>query len=196
MQKHHWKRLFFFLLGINLAALITLLLIFNMPIEDKKVPEHVIPAEDSVFFKISTERNELNRLIEHFIRKQGGGPLTYNVRLVDDEVVLFGELPIAGMTIDMKMTFEPSTDDNGGLLLEQKQFSLGRYNLPVPILLKIIQESYPFPEWITVQPNKQRIYVSLYNMKLKSGSRLKVKEFDLKNDQFEFIYEVPMKLSE
>ncbi len=193
MQKHHWKRLFFFLLGINLAVLIILLILLNMPIEDKEEPQHAGTAEDSVLFEITTERNDVNRLIEHFIKKEAAGPFNYNVRLVDNEVVLFGELPIAGMTIDMKMSFEPTALENGDLLLEQKQFSIGRFDLPVPILLKIIQESYPFPEWITFQPNQQRIYVSLYNMKLKSGSRLKVKEFDLKNDQFEFIYEVPVK---
>jgi uncharacterized protein YpmS len=132
-------------------------------------------------------------MIDNFIRKQASGPFTYNVRLENDEVVLFGELPFAGMTIDMKMTFEPTALENGDLLLEQKRFSIGRFNLPVPILLKVIQESYPFPEWITFQPNQQQIYVSLYNMDLKSGSRLKVQEFDLKNDQFEFIYEVPVK---
>ncbi len=192
MQKHHWKRLFFFLLGVNLATLIILLILFNMPLEDKKVPGHEVQTVDSVSFVITTERNDVNRLIDNFIRKEAGGPFTYHVRLVDDEVVLFGELPFAGMTIDMKMTFEPTALENGDLLLEQKKFSIGRFNLPVPLLLQIIQESYPIPDWITIQPNQQRIHVSLYNMILKSGSRLKVQELDLKNDQFEFLYEVPV----
>nr|WP_246439390.1 YpmS family protein [Bacillus benzoevorans] len=191
-MKHHWKRLFFLLLGLNLMVMVILLILFNLPIEDRAIPDQGISEEESISLAIKTNKKDINKLIDHYIRKESGD-FDYKVYLDESEVVLLGEIPILGMMIDMKMTFEPSVLKNGDLLLEQRQFSLGRFHLPVPILLKIMQESYSFPEWITIQPKQQQIYVALNQMKLKSDSRLKVKKFDLNKDQFEFIYEVPLK---
>lgn len=193
MQKHHWKRLFILLLGFNLVVMVILLILVNMPIKDQNVPDQVISTEDSVSFTIKTNKKDVNKLIDYYIRKESSSDFEYNVYLDESEVVLIGKIPILGMIIDMKMTFKPTALKNGDLLLKQNQFSLGRFHLPVPVLLKIIEESYPFPEWITIQPNQQQIYVSLNQMKLKNDNRLKVQEFDLEKDQFEFIYEVPVK---
>lgn len=193
MQKHHWKRLFILLLGFNLVVMVILLILVNMPIKDQNVPDQVISTEDSVSFTIKTNKKDVNKLIDYYIRKESSSDFEYNVYLDESEVVLIGKIPILGMIIDMKMTFKPTALKNGDLLLKQNQFSLGRFHLPVPVLLKIIEESYPFPEWITIQPNQQQIYVSLNQMKLKNDNRLKIQEFDLEKDQFEFIYEVPVK---
>jgi uncharacterized protein YpmS len=164
-----------------------------MPIKDQNVPEKAISTEESVSFTINTNKKDVNKLIDYYVRKESSGDFEYKVYLDENGVVLLGEIPILGMMIDMKMNFEPTTLKNGDLLLKQNQFSLGRFHLPVPVLLKIIEESYPFPEWITIQPNQQQIYVSLNQMELKNDNRLKVKKFDLEKDQFEFIFEVPVK---
>lgn len=193
MQKHHWKRLFLLLLGFNLVVMVILLILVNMPIKDQNVPEKAISTEESVSFTINTNKKDVNKLIDYYVRKESSGDFEYKVYLDENGVVLLGEIPILGMMIDMKMNFEPTTLKNGDLLLKQNQFSLGRFHLPVPVLLKIIEESYPFPEWITIQPNQQQIYVSLNQMELKNDNRLKVKKFDLEKDQFEFIFEVPVK---
>lgn len=173
--------------------MVILLILVNMPIKDQNVPDQVISTEDSVSFTIKTNKKDVNKLIDYYIRKESSSDFEYNVYLDESEVVLIGKIPILGMIIDMKMTFKPTALKNGDLLLKQNQFSLGRFHLPVPVLLKIIEESYPFPEWITIQPNQQQIYVSLNQMKLKNDNRLKIQEFDLEKDQFEFIYEVPVK---
>ena len=111
---------------------------------------------------------------------------------LNDEVELSGELPVFSETIDMKLTFEPKALENGDLILEQKNIFIGKLKLPVPLVMKFVRDSYQLPDWVTIQPNEERMYVSLQNMKMKSDLKVRVAEFDLKNDDIEFSLKVPM----
>lgn len=192
VKNHHWKRLFYLLLGVNIAAIVIILALLNIPLEEPAIPNNEMNDGDRVSFEIKTNKNDVNQLINHYIKKESSTEFAYKVYLAEKEVIFLGELPLLGMVIDLKMTFQPSALNNGDLLLEQHSFSLGRIQLPVPVLLKIIQESYQFPEWITIQPNQQRIYVSFNRMSLENDNRIKVKAFDLENDRLEFLFEVPV----
>ena len=87
---------------------------------------------------------------------------------------------------------EPVALENGDLELQQKAISIGKLTLPVPLVLKFIQSSYPIPDWVTIQPNEEKVYMELQNMKLKSDLKVRVHEFDLKNNDIEFSLQVPM----
>nr|WP_295971439.1 YpmS family protein [uncultured Bacillus sp.] len=192
MQKHHWKRLFFLLFGLNITFVIIVLVLINLPGADQSIPEPEPKTENSVTFEINTNRNDANKLINSYIQKNLTGALDYNVYLEKNEVVLSGELPIFGHVVNTMLSFKPTALENGNLVLEQEQFSMGKLKLSVPLLLKVLQESYQLPDWITIQPKEEKIYVSLDNIKLNNESRLKAKEFDLQNDKIVFLLEIPV----
>jgi uncharacterized protein YpmS len=191
---HHWKRLFFLLLGINIAFVLLIILLFVLliksPSEDIKAPETEMVQND-VRFTIQTNKQDLNRLINHYLKEEYSGSLDYEV-LLTDEVELYGNIPVFSENVEMKLTFEPVALENGDLELQQKTISIGKLTLPVPLVLKFIQSSYPIPDWVTIQPNEEKVYMELQNMKLKSDLKVRVHEFDLKNNDIEFLLQVPM----
>ena len=142
-------------------------------------------------FHLKTNKQDLNTWINYYLTKEYTGSFEYKV-LLTDEVVLYGEIPIFNEKVEMKLTFEPVVLENGDLELQQKTISIGKLTLPVTLVLKFIQSSYSVPDWVTIQPNEKKVYMKLQNMKLKSELKVSVQEFDLKNNDIEFLLQVPM----
>ncbi|WP_110927783.1 YpmS family protein [Bacillus massiliglaciei] len=185
-----WKTLFFSLLALNLIVIATLVLLINLPVKDKEIPKSISKEED-IQFQVHTNREDLNRLINQYLDKEGlTGGVHYEVYLAD-EVELYGEIPFFNRQLEMKLTFEPFAQKNGDILLKQKSISVGQMELPVSYVMNFINKRYKMPEWVTIRPNDQSIYVSLQNMELKSDVRVKANNFDLKNDDISFLLTVP-----
>ena len=165
MKKHHWKRLFFLLLGLNIAVTGMMFLLISIPAEDQMIPEPITTEKENVSFAIHTNKEDLNRIIHSYLEKEKSRTIEYSLKLADEGVVLFGKLPIFGNMLNVRMTFEPIAQENGDLILNQKKISIGNISLPVSFLLNIIKETYQFPDWVVIQPNKERIYVSFRNMR-------------------------------
>ncbi|MDQ0155103.1 YpmS family protein [Robertmurraya andreesenii] len=186
-----WKLLFFLLLGINILVIFLMVILINLPIEDEAVPKSNEKAGRDVQFKIQTNKQDLNQIINHYIEEEGfKSPIDYKVML-QDEVELLGTMKVFTQDIEMKLTFEPEALPNGDLILRQKSISVGQLPLPVSFVLKFIRDQYDFPKWVTIQPNDELIYVSLQEMKLKSDIKVRVNKFDLKNDDIQFTLLVP-----
>ena len=92
---HHWKRLFFLLIGINIAFVFLIILLFviliKSPIEDAEIPD-TKTVQNDVQFTIKTNKQDLNLLINHYIKEEYSGSLDYEV-LLTDEVELMGKFP-------------------------------------------------------------------------------------------------------
>ncbi|WP_338453293.1 YpmS family protein [Niallia oryzisoli] len=189
-----WKRLFYLLLGINGAVLIVIFvfgaLLFSRSAEDVMPPKQTLDQND-VYFQVRTNKQDLNKVINHYLEEELSGKIDYKL-ILTDEVELYGSLPVFSSEVEMKMTFEPHALENGDIELEQKTMSIGKLSLPVPLVLEFIKDSYEVPEWVVIQPDKEKIYLSLQNMKLKSNFKVRVEEFQLKNDDILFSLRVPM----
>ncbi|MBP3041273.1 YpmS family protein, partial [Bacillaceae bacterium Marseille-Q3522] len=116
--------------------------------------------------------------------------MNYHIWLGKD-VELYGTFPFFSQNIDMKMTFEPLALENGDLLLKQKSISIGQLSLPVANVMKIISRQYKIPEWVTIQPKEEQVYVSLQNMNLAGDLKVKLNEFNLIEDNIQFTFQVP-----
>ena len=75
----------------------------------------------------------------------------------------------------LKLTFKPITKENGDLILKQESISIGTINLPVSYVMNFIDHRYQTPDWVTIQPDAQSIYVSLHEMKWKSNIQVRAK---------------------
>lgn len=191
-MKNKWKWLFLMLLTLNIAVILLIsILIFDTP-EDVQDPEINIKTENMSEFTISTDKHDLNRLINHYIEKEGlNGPINYYIKLTD-EVELFGEIKVFSKTLQLRMTFEPQALENGDLLLVQKSLSLGGIKLPVERILKFIQDGYKLPEWVIIQPNDKKIYVALQEMRLNGGIQVRAEEFDVAKNNISMRMLVPV----
>jgi len=195
LKEVQWKRLFYLLLAINGAVLVAFFifftLLFSSPTEEGRIPNKA-RNENDVYFQVKTNKQDLNRVINHYLEEELSGKFDYEL-ILTDEVELYGTLPVFSSEVGMKLTFEPHPLENGDIELEQKTMSIGRLSLPVTMVLKFIQNSYQVPDWVIIQPDEENIYISLQNMKLKSDLDVRVNEFNLKKDDISFSLGVPMK---
>ncbi|MBA4537770.1 YpmS family protein [Bacillus aquiflavi] len=193
-MKNKYKLLFFLLLGINGAIIISILILITIPAKEERIDsEKKSMHEEAVHLPIQTNKADLNEVINHYLDKEGlTGPIHYEVKL-DDDVELYGTLRVFSKNIEMKLTFEPEALENGDLILRQKSIAIGELNLPVSYVLKFIQDRYHLPKWVKIQPNDKIIYVSMQNMELKSDIKLLVNTFDLQKDDISFTLLVPTK---
>ncbi|MGP7815964.1 YpmS family protein [Niallia sp. 01092] len=186
MKKNSWKIAFLILLTINLIIVIGLSILIFLP-SDKT--NHSGITEDqtkAATLDVTTNKSDLTKLINHYIKKEGlNGRIHYEINLTD-EVELYGSLPVFNEDINMNLTFEPEALENGDLVLRQKSISIGQLPLPVSYVMKFIQQQYKLPEWVEINPEKETIYVYLTKMKTESGLKVKMKQFNLPNDQIQF----------
>lgn len=193
MKVQKWRKLFFLLLGINILAMIILFILVNLQTVDDEYIAKNIKSDHYVPFKIQTNKQDLNQVINHYLEEEGlTGGIDYQV-ILNEEVELYGSIPVFSQDVQMKLTFEPQALENGDIVLQQKSISVGELQLPVSYVLKFVGKEYKLPNWVAIQPNEERIYVSLQNLKLKSDVKVKVDEFNLQNDDIRFTLMVPVK---
>jgi uncharacterized protein YpmS len=191
-MKNKWKRGFFLLLGLNGLIVIILLTLIMIPAGEKGKVQQNISDNESVSFEVKSNKADLNRLINQYIKKEAAdSPIEYSVRL-EDEVELYGTLPFFSQEVDLKLTFEPEALDNGDLVLKQKSISVGSLPLPVSYVLNFIKENYKLPKGVDIQPNEKLIYVEMKQLKLKSDVKIKANRFDLLKDDIAFTILVPV----
>lgn len=192
MTKNKWKIGFFILLGIVAAAILLVWVLVASPVEESKPEPGASGAgSDDVAFNVSTNKRDLNRVINHYLEEEAkNSQIDYQV-LLTDEVELYGTLPLFSQELELRLTFEPQALKNGDLILKQRSISVGKLNLPVSTVLKFVRDSYDMPDAVNIQPKEERVYVSMQRLKLKSDIKVRVNEFDLKKDNIKFTLLVP-----
>ena len=194
MTKNKWKKGFFLILGIDL--LVVLILLFLVIAPGTNNSENQLskkPIGENVSFYIQSNKEDLNKLINFYLKKQAAdAPIDYQIKLAD-EVELYGTLPFFSEQLNMKLTFEPEALKNGDLVLRQKSISIGNLQLPAAYVLQFISENYKLPKGVEIRPNDKLIYMNMDQFKLKSNTEVKVNKFDLKKDDIAFTLLVPIK---
>jgi uncharacterized protein YpmS len=191
-MKNKWKKGFFLLLGIDLLIFILIISLVLTPSDETGKVKNSKSNKDTVSFKIKSNKNDLNQLINHYLKKEAADtPIDYQVRL-GNEVELYGEIPFFSEKLNMKLTFVPKALENGDLQLKQKSISLGSLHLPVSTVLVFIRDNYKLPVGVDIRPNDKLVYVHMQQLKLKSDLKVKVDKFDLKKDDIAFTLLVPV----
>ncbi|MED1205376.1 YpmS family protein [Heyndrickxia acidicola] len=191
--KNGWKRAFFVLVIVELCVAAGLIGFVLFPSSQKSIPKLPTNNGEYVPFHVHTNKEDLNQVIAHYLKQKGQkGPVHYNV-VLNHDVELYGTVHVFTENIQLKMTFEPKSLRNGDLILKEKSLSFGNMNLPASYILKFVSSSYDLPDWVSVNPNAESIYVALTRMKLSNNARVKVDEFNLNDDKIAFTLLFPGK---
>ena len=188
-----WKRRFFLLLFINGMIIIFLGLYLYSPIPKKEldIASKQYESENSSQFVVRTTKQNLNNLVNAYLDKLlVNTDHVYSIHL-DEDVQLFGELPLFSSTVPLLIHFEPIVQENGDLVLKQKSISVGQMQLPNKKIMQYVEKYLPTPEWVIINPRDEEVYVKVTEMDIKSNFKIAVEQFDVEANNISFKIEVP-----
>ncbi|RYG72258.1 DUF2140 family protein [Lentibacillus lipolyticus] len=187
-----WKQLFFWLCGVNalIVLIIASLLLWPVPEADTPVPEKEDNNRSSEFVVRTTKQN-LNELVNAYINKLLEGSNHHYRITLDEDVTLVGELPVFSSSVPVSVHLEPFVQDNGDVILKQKSIAVGQLQLPNKKIMEYLKKYLPMPEWVTVDPANEEIYVAVTDMQIRSNFRISVEQFNLKSNNLAFQINVP-----
>jgi uncharacterized protein YpmS len=191
-MKNKWKIGFLLLVGINLLFVIVMFSLVIYPSDGPQTSKLTVPLGEHVSFHVKSNKNDLNKLINHYLEDASDSPVDYRV-VLGEEVELYGTLSFFGEDLNMKLTFRPNALENGDLVLKQKSMTIGGLHLPISYVLNFISQNYKIPKGVDIRAEDKLIYINMQQLKLKSDIKIKADKFDLKKDDIAFTILVPVK---
>lgn len=193
-ENNKWKKLFYSLLGFNILVFIVLLILIFWPVSELNPKPH---SEDiineSSEFVVRTTKQNLNELINAYLEQ-----VLHNSRhqyriLLEDDVQLRGELPVFNTTVPLSVHLEPFVQENGDIILKQRSISIGLLELPNRKIMEYMGKYLDMPEWVTINPKNEEIYVAVTDMDIKSNFNVSVERIDLEANDLAFRRQIPYK---
>ncbi|MBC1987616.1 DUF2140 family protein [Listeria sp. FSL L7-0478] len=192
-KRNYWKWI--------CITLITLLLlsagwiyvaVFKLSPQEEPTPT-LISNKSTVEFQTSTTKADLNQLISSYIEDfSKDQEIGYKV-FVADNVNFTAEAKIFGEPVELHLKFSPKVVDNGNVELTLKDMSAGALPLPVSYVMNYVNKNFKFPDWVTIIPKKEKIYLSLDKLKLQGDTKVRADTLNLKKDDISFTLLVPVK---
>lgn len=188
----NWKRLFYSLLALNVIVIASILALIFWPTKDIQSPYgSKISTEPSSEFVVRTTKDNLNELVNAYLDQLlQSTKHKYSISL-DEDVHLLGELPVFSTTVPLSVHLEPFVQENGDVILKQKSISIGLLLLPNRKIMEYMERYLPMPEWVTIHPNEEEIYVAVSEMDIKSNFKVGVEQFDLDGNNLAFRIRIP-----
>jgi len=195
VNNNKWRQRFIILCSVNIIGLISIFIFLYSPVPEKdlQLKERQQSEDSSSEFVIRTTKENLNNLVNAYLDKLlSGTNHHYSVHL-DNDVQLFGELPIFSTTVPLLVRLEPIVLENGDVTLKQRSISVGPLQLPNKKIMQYIDRLLPTPEWVIINPKEEEIYVKVTDMDIKSNFDVSVEQFDLEGNNIAFKINVPYK---
>ena len=177
-----WKAAFLTLATIVLITIIVIAYLFFSPTENVNIVNEENEVVKSSVLRVQTTTNEFEAIAKKYLAEAIlDSPIDVQLE-VEEQIYLFSDLIIFGVTIPIQMDFDPIVDD-GNIRLKQTQVHIGKFNIPPSTVLKLVKDSVKFPSWIIVNPDEEEIYVDLSRLNIANGNRVRAKEINLRDDE-------------
>ncbi|MBC1472846.1 YpmS family protein [Listeria seeligeri] len=191
-KRNYWKWICIILISlIVILAGWTYVAVFVSSPQTEPTPT-LISNKEAVEFQTSTTKADLNQLISTYIDEfSKDQDIGYQV-FVANNVNFTAEAKIFDQPVELHLKFSPKVVDDGNVELTLKDMSVGALPLPVSYVMSYVNKNYQFPDWVTINPKKEKIYLALDKLKLKGDTKVRVDTLDLKKDDISFTLLVPV----
>lgn len=185
-KKTIWKWLFLALLAINLGTFAFISSrVFNVR-DQQSLGQGSKPTETTEVAKITTDRNQLNQLINTYLQDFQTSEMSYKFYLSNSQAVLEASYQLFGQKIPLYIYFEPLALNDGSVALQVKNVSAGTLNLPTSAVLAYVKSSIKLPNFVEVLPTKDQVILHLPQLALADNLYLKANQLDLVSGNFTF----------
>ncbi|SHG39640.1 YpmS family protein [Ornithinibacillus halophilus] len=191
-KKNKWKQWFFTLLAFNIIVLFSLVVLIYWPVSAPDLPEQQsVQKPESSEFIIRTTKNNLTDLVNAYLDELLKNSKHQYQVVLEDDVHLVGELPAFSTTVPVSIRLEPIVQENGDVILKQKNISLGLLELPNQKIMGYMNKYLPLPEWVVINAKEEEIYVAVTEMDIRSNFEVSVEHIDLGANHLAFKLNVP-----
>ncbi|EKS21351.1 hypothetical protein HMPREF9186_00175 [Streptococcus sp. F0442] len=179
-----WKWLFLGLVSLLLAVVIVVQGRLASPREDVSQLHQTVRSKDVKVGTMTTTRDQLNDTIQSLLKKYKLSD--YKVYADNQQVLLEGQLSLLGKDYPLYMYFQPSKLENGNILLTVKDFSVGSFQIPQKMVLRLLSKNKNIPDFIQISPKESTITIVLPEIDNDFGLYAKANTIDLYNDKIVF----------
>ncbi|MBL3715826.1 YpmS family protein [Lactococcus muris] len=184
-KKTIWKWLFLALLAINLGGVAFVASrIFNVR-DQASLTNVPTVSEATEVGKVSTNRDQLNQLINTYLQDFQTPEMSYKFYL-SNQAVLEASYQLFGQKIPLYIYFEPLALNDGSIALQVTSVSAGTLDLPTSAILSYVKSSIKLPSFVEVLPAKDQVVVHLPRLALADNLYLKADQLDLVSGNFIF----------
>ncbi|WP_082232511.1 YpmS family protein [Halobacillus massiliensis] len=188
---NRWKTSFFILAFVNIAVIGVLLSLVFLPSSYTLVNVDREKEDTEAEFTVVSTKANMEHLANEYLKELSNDTVfNYSISL-DRNVTLKGNIRAFEQTIPIKVELDPQVQENGDLVLQQKGISLGQLPLPNRKVMEFVADNYKLPEWVTVNPGDENIYVAVTQMDTGSNFDVEVERFNLNADQLAFKISFP-----
>ena len=193
-ENNKWKRLFYGILGFNLLIFVVFLILIFWPVSGSNPkPSSEGTINESSEFVVRTTKQNLNALINAYLEQVLHDSRHQYRILLEEDVHLMGELPVFNTTVPLSVHLEPFVQENGDIILKQRSISIGLLELPNQKIMEYMKKYLDMPEWVSIDPKNEEIYVAVTDMDIKSNFNVSVERIDLEANNLAFRIQIPYK---
>ena len=179
-----WKWLFLGLVSLLLALALVVQGRLATPREDVSQLHHTVRSTDVKVGTMTTTRDQLNDTIQSLLKKYKLSD--YKVYADNQQILLEGQLSLLGKDYPLYIYFQPSKLENGNILLTVKDFSVGSFQIPQKMVLRLLSKNKNIPDFIQISPKESTITIVLPEIDNDFGLYAKANTIDLYNDKIVF----------
>lgn len=189
---NYWKIAFLVLIGLLIGSSIFLgSRVFEKRETGLSESAPMVERDGSPVLTINSNKSQINQLIDFYLTDfQKDSDIKYNFEL-RNEALLTGEFTVLGFPIQFYLYFDPYVTEEGNVQLKAKSLSIGTLNLPINEVMKMIERSYKFPDWIDVKASEQLIMIRLDQFRMQNGLFMKANKINLINDEIQVSLYLP-----
>ena len=172
-----WKWLFLGLVSLLLAFALVVQGRLATPREDVSQLHRAVGTKD---VKVGTMTTTIQSLLKKYKLSD------YKVYADNQQILLEGQLSLLGKDYPLYIYFQPSKLENGNILLTVKDFSVGTFQIPQKMVLRLLNKNKNIPDFIQISPKESTITIVLPEIDNDFGIYVKANTIDLYNDKIVF----------
>lgn len=188
VNKNKAKTILFYSSLLNNLLIASLIIVLMMPKETNNVQPVSVSVSHAAQpeIKTSVRKKDLQSILNTYIddaldTKQGHFSVS-----ITDEIVLNGDIFAFGIPIPLTASLNPVLTDQGDVILEIKEISLGLLELTESKALDYLVRLIKTPDWLYIDTEQRHIFVGLSTITFEQPIRITAEAFDLEEDRISF----------
>lgn len=185
-QINPWKWGFMGLIILILLGLLTT--IFLIHSNPKKPVTTGVSSTQNTPVAATFNKKQINALSDYYLNKQQAGETNQYHFKIEDQAIVYGTVTVLGSPVNYSLFLTPNVESNGNVTLKATKLSVGKLRLPISVVMALVQKNYKLPDWVTMNPAKNEIYLDINHIN-NDGINYRAKKIDMSGSG-KFVFEM------